>query len=88
MLDVVFGDDQTRPRTGHGANTMAIVRHFAINLVRAVSDRKTIKLGRKRAARDVTYLAAILGLPPRQPGIGALRSTPCPRHPCPIARLV
>lgn len=35
VLDVVFGDDQSRLRKGHGARTMAIVRHFAINLVRS-----------------------------------------------------
>jgi len=44
---------------------MAIVRHFAINLVRAVADTRSIKLRRKAAGWDVVYLAAILGLPPR-----------------------
>lgn len=38
VLDVVFGDDQSRLRKGHGARTMAIVRHFAINLVRSAPD--------------------------------------------------
>ena len=65
VLDVVFGDDQARLRTGHGANNMAVVRHFAINLVRAIADKKTIKLRRKAAGWDVRYLASILGLPPR-----------------------
>lgn len=65
VLDVVFGDDQARLRTGHGAKNMAVIRHFAINLVRAVSDKKSIKLRRKAAGWDVRYLAAILGLPPR-----------------------
>ena len=65
VLDVVFGDDQARLRTGHGAKNMAVVRHFAINLVRAVADKQTIKLRRKVAGWDVTYLAAILGLQPR-----------------------
>lgn len=35
VLDVVFADDQSRLRKGHGAHTMAIVRHFAVNLVRS-----------------------------------------------------
>jgi predicted transposase YbfD/YdcC len=61
VLDVVFGDDQARLRTGHGAKNMAVVRHFAINLVRTVTDKKSIKLRRKAAAWDVRYLAAILG---------------------------
>jgi predicted transposase YbfD/YdcC len=61
VLDVVFGDDQSRLRTGHGARNMATVRHFAINLVRAVADKKSIKLRRKRAGWDPAYLATILG---------------------------
>jgi predicted transposase YbfD/YdcC len=32
VLDVVFAEDQSRLRKGHGAKNMAIVRHFAINL--------------------------------------------------------
>lgn len=65
VLDVVFGDDQARLRTGHGARNMAVVRHFAINLVRAVADKKSIKLRRKAAGWDVRYLQSILGLTPR-----------------------
>lgn len=33
-LDVTFDEDQSRLRKGHGAKNMAVVRHFAINLVR------------------------------------------------------
>jgi predicted transposase YbfD/YdcC len=38
VLDVVFSDDQSRLRKGHGARNMAIVRHFAINLVRSAPE--------------------------------------------------
>ena len=31
-FDVTFGEDQFRLAKGHGANNMAVVRHFAINL--------------------------------------------------------
>jgi predicted transposase YbfD/YdcC len=65
VLDVVFNEDQARLRTGHGAKNMAIVRHFAINLVRAVSDKKSLRLRRKVAGWDISYLASILGLPTR-----------------------
>ncbi len=61
VLDVTFGDDQSRLRTGHGARNMAVVRHFAINLVRAAKDKRSIKLRRKRAGWDPKYLATILG---------------------------
>jgi predicted transposase YbfD/YdcC len=60
-LDVVFNDDQSRLRMGHGAKNMAVVRHFAINLVRAVKDKRSIKLRRKRAGWDTHYLASLLG---------------------------
>lgn len=65
VLDVTFGDDQSRLRTGHGAKNMAVVRHFAINLVRTVNDRRSIKLRRKRAGWNLQYLATILGHLPR-----------------------
>jgi predicted transposase YbfD/YdcC len=61
VLDVVFKEDQSRLRKGHGAKNMAVVRHFAINLVRSVSDRRSIKLRRKRAGWDQDYLAGLLG---------------------------
>jgi predicted transposase YbfD/YdcC len=37
-LDVTFNEDQSRLRKGHGAKNMAVVRHFAINLVRQVDE--------------------------------------------------
>jgi len=60
-LDVVFHDDLRRNRKGHGALNMAIVRHFAFNLVRATRDKRSLKNRRKRAAWDTSYLAAVLG---------------------------
>lgn len=65
VLDVTFNDDLARVRKGHGAKNMAIVRHFAINLVRAAADKNSIKLRRKLAGWDTKYLAAILGLQSR-----------------------
>ena len=49
VLDVTFADDQSRLRRGHGARNMATVRHFALNLVRAATDRRSIKSRRKLA---------------------------------------
>lgn len=65
VLDVTFGDDQSRLRTGHGARNMAVVRHFAINLVRTANDRRSIRLRRKCAGWNTDYLASILGHTPR-----------------------
>jgi len=63
VLDVTFREDQSRLRKGHGANNMAIVRHFAINLVRTAKDKHSIKARRKRASWDPTYLFDILSNP-------------------------
>lgn len=81
VLDVVFADDQSRLRKGHGAKNMAIVRHFAINLIRcaepdrpppmkpqrkATKPRRTsIKRRRKIASWRPEYLAKALGAAPR-----------------------
>jgi predicted transposase YbfD/YdcC len=64
VLDVTFGDDQSRLRRGHGARNMATVRHFALNLVRAASDKRSIKSRRKIAGWDTAYLDAILSSRP------------------------
>jgi predicted transposase YbfD/YdcC len=61
VLDVTFGDDQSRLRKGHGAKNMAVVRHFAINLARAAKDKRSVRLRRKCAGWDPNYLATILG---------------------------
>jgi predicted transposase YbfD/YdcC len=60
VLDVIFNDDQARVRKGFGARNMAVVRHFALNLVRAATDKKSIKLRRKMAAWAPGYLDALL----------------------------
>lgn len=38
VLDMVFGEDQSRLRKGHGAANMALVRHFAINHLRKADE--------------------------------------------------
>jgi predicted transposase YbfD/YdcC len=64
-LDVTFKEDQSRLRAGHGAKNMAVVRHFALNLVRQLADKRSIKRRRKRAAWDPKYLLEILAPLPR-----------------------
>jgi predicted transposase YbfD/YdcC len=60
VLDVVFREDLSRLRKGHGAANMALVRHFALNLVRTATDRRSLKTRRKRASWDHHYLQALL----------------------------
>jgi predicted transposase YbfD/YdcC len=64
VLDVTFADDQSRLRKGHGARNMATVRHFALNLVRTATDKRSIKSRRKLAGWSPDYLQAILSSQP------------------------
>jgi predicted transposase YbfD/YdcC len=60
VLDVTFKEDLARVRKGHGARNMAVVRHFAINIVRNAKEKRSIKLRRKIAGWDTTYLERLL----------------------------
>jgi predicted transposase YbfD/YdcC len=60
VLDVTFNEDQSRLRKGFGARDMAVARHFALNLVRAAKDTKSINLRRKMAVWTTHYLDALL----------------------------
>ncbi len=60
VLDVTFGEDQSRLRKGHGAVNMAVVRHFAINAVRLGKGKHSIKTTRKLAGWDHDVLANLL----------------------------
>jgi hypothetical protein len=60
VLDVTFKDDLARVRKGFGAKNMAVVRHFAINLVRNAKDKKSLKVRRKLAGWNPDYLASLL----------------------------
>jgi predicted transposase YbfD/YdcC len=60
VLDVQFREDQSRLRRGHGAANMAMVRHLALNLIRAMPGKQSIKGKRKLATWDAGYLMAAL----------------------------
>jgi len=60
LLDIEFGDDLSRYRTGHGAKNMAIVRRFALGLVRANKRKGSVKTRRKSAGWDPNFLLEIL----------------------------
>jgi predicted transposase YbfD/YdcC len=65
LLDVAFKDDLSRYRTGHGAKNMAVVRRFALGLVRANKDKGSVKTRRKSASWDPDFLMKILQFDPR-----------------------
>ncbi len=64
VLDVVFKDDLSRLRKGHGTKNMAVVRHFAINRIRSAKDKRSMKLRRKIAGGDPNYLVTLLNSAP------------------------
>jgi len=59
-LDVTFGEDQCRLRSGHGPQNMAIVRHIVMNLMRTTRTRSSLKVRRKKAGWNTRYLGDIL----------------------------
>jgi predicted transposase YbfD/YdcC len=65
VLDVAFKEDQSRLRRGHGAKNMGRVRHLALNLIRAMPGKTSIKGKRKLATWDTSYLLTALSLGPR-----------------------
>jgi predicted transposase YbfD/YdcC len=63
VLDVSFGEDQSRIRKGNGPENMSIMRHCAINMIRKYkSKRQSIKGLRKQAAWDEGILEGILDM--------------------------
>ena len=60
VLDVVFHDDLSRLRSANGPQNMAIVKHMAMNLLRATKPTTSLKVRRKKAAWDISYLKCVL----------------------------
>lgn len=74
VLDVAFDEDQSRVRKDNAPENMAMLRHVALNLIKA---DKLVKRGvqtrRKLAGWDDSFLAHLLGVKgaytPKRPGI-------------------
>jgi len=62
LLDVAFKEDLSRYRTGHGAKNMAVVRRFALALVRANKAKGSVKTRRKAAGWSPDFLLEVLQL--------------------------
>jgi predicted transposase YbfD/YdcC len=61
VLDVAFREDDSRVRAGHAPENLAIVRHFALNLLRLDRSQKSgLATKRLRAALDDAYLRTVL----------------------------
>ena len=60
MLDVIFKENLSRLRRGHGARNMALVRRFAFNLLRRGKGKNSLKTARKIAGWSTDFLQEIL----------------------------
>jgi predicted transposase YbfD/YdcC len=61
-LDVTFGEDDCRVRTGHAPHNLALLRRIALNaLNREQSFRRSTRQKSNRAAMDNNYMLTILG---------------------------
>ena len=66
VMDVAFGEDGSRIRTGHAAHNMAILKRIAHNLLRQDQSLK-VGIANKRlaAAWNRDYLCQLVGLKPK-----------------------
>lgn len=63
VLDVAFGEDDSRIRTNHAPTNMAVVRHIALNMLRLDKKQKgSVASKRLRAGWNDAYLANVLQL--------------------------
>jgi predicted transposase YbfD/YdcC len=63
VLDVAFDEDSNRTRKGHSAANLAVIRHIALNLIKAEKTSKVgIKIKRLKAGWNNDYLLRILGV--------------------------
>ena len=61
VLDMSFGEDQSRIRKGNAPSNVAIIRHAALNMIRAAkTKRMSIKRMRKAAGWDDALLNDVL----------------------------
>ena len=60
VMDVVFHDDLMRLRTGNGPANMATIRHAALNIVKQIPDKASLKVRRKTLGWDDDYLLTAL----------------------------
>jgi predicted transposase YbfD/YdcC len=60
VMDVVFGEDQSRIRQGHAAENMSFLRRFVTTLLKQDTSKSSLKQKRKEAAWDTDFLEKLL----------------------------
>ena len=63
VLDVLFGEDLSRARTGHAPENLATLRRLALNLLRRdPGTQRSLRRQRKAAGWNDSYLRQLLGI--------------------------
>ena len=58
--NVIFNEDSSRVRIGHGPQNFAIIRHFALNLLKHDPSKGSLNQKRLRAALDDSFRSQLL----------------------------
>jgi predicted transposase YbfD/YdcC len=67
VLDVCFGEDQSRAREGYAAENLATLRRLALNLLKQEKTKKRGIRGKMlNASWDHAYLLSLLGVDPKE----------------------
>jgi predicted transposase YbfD/YdcC len=67
VMDVSFGEDQSRARDGHAAENLATLRRLALNLLKQEKTKKRGVRGKMlNASWDHPYLLRLLGVQPKE----------------------
>lgn len=64
VMDVVFGEDQSRARAGYAAQNLALLRRLALNLLKKETKKRSLRGKQKDAGWDHAYLLKVLGVDP------------------------
>lgn len=60
VLDVNFGDDASRLRKGHAPQNLHVIKQAALNLIRKVPSKRSLRAQRIQAGLNSDYLSKIL----------------------------
>jgi len=62
VMDVCFREDQSRARSGHAAENLAMLRRLALNMLKREKKKRSIKGKMLNASWDHAYLLKLLGI--------------------------
>ena len=62
VMDMVFRDDECRIRKANAPANFATIKHIASNLLRRAEGKKSLRVKRRLAAWDDSYLASLIAV--------------------------